>query len=87
MGAHEESLSAVNTIRERRGAAAISFLDPAVLYEETTTELYHEGAVFFLMKSLGMVDEVMPLEEYRYLLPIPQDAMEKNMNLAQNPGY
>lgn len=72
------------------------------LLDERRMELAMEGQRWFDLCRLDKVEEVMnavyakdsgrhaqksPFNEYSYKLPIPQDAIDKNENLVQNPGY
>ena len=49
--------------------------------------LLHSGTYFAFLKRTGLAKEVCGVEDYRLLLPIPQQELETNMNLMQNPGY
>jgi hypothetical protein len=69
---------------------------------ERRLELAFEGQRWFDLCRLGKVEEVMnavfakdegrpaqryPYDQYSYKLPIPQDIIDQNPNLEQNPGY
>lgn len=70
--------------------------------DERRMELAFEGQRWFDLCRLDKVEEVMnavyardpgrhaqrsPYNEFSYLLPIPQGAIDQNSNLVQNPGY
>lgn len=70
--------------------------------DERRMELAMEGQRWFDLCRLDKVEEVMnavyakdsgrhaqrsPFNQYSYLLPIPQGAIDQNSNLQQNPGY
>lgn len=72
------------------------------LLDERRMELAFEGQRWFDLCRLDKVEEVMnavyakdpgrhaqraPFNQYSYLLPIPQGAIDQNSNLKQNPGY
>lgn len=69
---------------------------------ERRLELAFEGQRWFDLVRLDKVEEVMnavfkkdegrpaqryPYDEYSYKLPLPQDVIDQNPNLVQNPGY
>lgn len=70
--------------------------------DERRMELAFEGQRWFDLCRLDKVEEVMnavyakdagrhaqrsPYNQFSYLLPIPQGAIDQNANLVQNPGY
>lgn len=70
--------------------------------DERRMELCFEGQRWFDLCRLDKVEEVMngidrrdsgrhalrsPFNQFSYLLPIPQGAIDQNSNLVQNPGY
>jgi len=70
--------------------------------KERRLELAMEGQRWFDLVRLGKVEEVMnavydkdegrpaqvyPFTKLSYVLPIPQDVIDQNPNLVQNPGY
>jgi hypothetical protein len=70
--------------------------------KERRLELAMEGQRWFDLVRLNKVEEVMnavfetdegrpdleyPFTELSYILPIPQDIIDQNPNLVQNPGY
>jgi len=70
--------------------------------DERRMELALEGQRWFDLCRLDKVEEVMntinsrdngrhalrsPYNQFSYLLPIPQGAIDQNSNLVQNPGY
>lgn len=72
------------------------------LLKERRLELAFEGQRWFDLCRLNKVEEVMnavyakdegrlsqkkPFNPYSYRMPIPQNAMDMNDNLIQNPGY
>ena len=40
-----------------------------------------------MLKRIGKAKEISGCEDYQLLLPIPQDELNFNPNLSQNPGY
>jgi len=70
------------------------------LLKERRLELAFEGQRWFDLVRLDKVESVLnnlkdsgrpalvyPYNEYSYKLPIPQDVLDQNPNLVQNPGY
>jgi len=70
--------------------------------KERRLELALEGQRWFDLVRLDKVEEVMnavfakdegrpaqvyPFTKLSYVLPIPQDVIDQNPNLVQNPGY
>lgn len=70
--------------------------------KERRLELALEGERWFDLVRLELVEEVMnavfdkdegrpaqamPYTRLSYVLPIPQDVIDQNPNLVQNPGY
>jgi hypothetical protein len=69
---------------------------------ERRLELAFEGERWFDLVRLDKVEDVMnavfskdegrpaqkyPYDKFSYKLPIPQDVIDQNPNLEQNPGY
>jgi hypothetical protein len=82
----------LNVIRNRAG---LEDLDPisttndyldALLYERRA-ELNFEGHRFFDLVRLGRAEEVLGLEPFRRVLPIPRNELQVSDALLQNPGY
>ena len=74
----------------------------AAYMKERRLELALEGHRWFDLVRLDKVEEVMnavyakdegrpaqafPFTSLSYILPIPQDVIDQNPNLVQNPGY
>jgi len=70
------------------------------LLKERRLELAFEGQRWFDLVRLDKVESVLnnlkdsgrpplvyPYDQYSYKLPIPQDILDQNPNLVQNPGY
>jgi len=81
----------VNELRTARGAGVLATVDAAAMIDERGRELYWEG--------IRRVDQVRfstftstwasktSTDPARVLFPVPQQAMDSNPNLRQNPGY
>ena len=97
------ALQALNTLRAARGLANIgdgaaddksaSGIVSAVL-RERRVELAFEGHRFFDLKRRGLNipkpqngTVSLPYTDYRILAPIPEDQVDLNPDLIQNPGY
>ena len=87
----------VNMIRNNRGATALGSISLTDLYKERRMELCFEGHELFDLsrtgRSLtrtdydGAVNKDIPFPDYRWALPIPQQELDANENMEQNPGY
>ncbi|WKN32886.1 RagB/SusD family nutrient uptake outer membrane protein [Porifericola rhodea] len=90
-GQTAEALEMVNELRAKRGASQLSSLDEATLLDERGRELYWEGIRRVDQIRFGTFDdtwhEKTVTESFRVLYPIPQQALDSNPNLVQNPGY
>ncbi|WPP48416.1 RagB/SusD family nutrient uptake outer membrane protein [Catalinimonas niigatensis] len=86
-----EALTLVNQLRENRGASPLASLDENALLDERGRELYWEGIRRTDQVRFGTFDDVWHdktvTDPFRVLYPIPQQALDSNPNLVQNPGY
>lgn len=86
-----EALTLVNELRANRGASPLASLDEATLLDERGRELYWEGIRRVDQIRFGTFDDIWHektnTEPFRVLYPIPQQALDSNPNLVQNPGY
>jgi len=90
-------LADVNMIRNNRGATPLGSIAIADVYRERRMELCFEGHQMFDLartgRSLtrtdfdGAVNKDIPFPDYRWAFPIPQQEMDANENMEQNPGY
>ncbi len=86
------ALATVNELRAVRGATPLGALDEAAMLDERGRELYWEGIrrvdqVRFGTFATGTWAYKDNTEPFRVLFPIPQQALDSNPNLVQNPGY
>lgn len=90
-GQNGEALNLINELRENRGASPLSSLDENAILDERGRELYWEGIRRTDQVRFGTFDDTWHDKEvtdsYRVLYPIPQQALDSNPNLMQNPGY
>ncbi len=84
----------LNVLRARAGIdplAAVNSIDQ--ILQERFVELAVEGHRWFDLKRTGKVNEVMSIinptswQATDALLPIPQNELDLNPNMTQNPGY
>ena len=91
MGNSEGALEVLNEVRETRGAPSISSIDLDGMLNERGYELYWEGLRRIDQIRFGTYtdewSEKPASDESRILFPIPQQALDTNPNLEQNPGY
>ena len=87
----ETALDVVNQLRAVRGASALNSIDEATMLDERGRELYWEGIRRTDQIRFGTYtntwSEKTAQEPFRTLFPIPQQAIDSNPNLVQNPGY
>lgn len=87
----EKGLSRLNELRNRRGLANIypsseaKFID--ALLEERRRELLCENHRWYDLVRLGKAVEVLGIQPYQTLMPVPASERSANKNLTQNDGY
>ena len=85
------ALEMVNELRETRGASPLATLDESAMLDERGRELYWEGIRRVDQIRFGTFTDTWKEKEnteaFRVLFPIPQQALDSNPNLIQNPGY
>ncbi len=82
----------LNVIRNRAGLedlAAITTTEAYVdaLQYERRAELNYEGHRFFDLVRLGQAEEVLGIEPFRKIMPIPRTELQVSEAMVQNPGY
>mgnify|MGYP002400102179 CR=1 FL=1 len=89
LGNAGDAISYYNKMAESRGTAAISsttdFIDHMLSLWQT--ELKGTGTYFAFLKRNNLAEEVLNISAYKQLLPIPQNELDKNRYMTQNPGY
>ncbi len=90
-GGGTTALEMVNNLRTIRGASTLTSMDESTMLDERGRELYWEGYRRVDQVRFGTFDDQWSEKEntdsYRNLFPIPQQALDSNPNLMQNPGY
>jgi len=105
-GPNADAYQHINDIRERAGLAPLSGLSQAefrdAVRNERRVELACEFTRYMDLKRWGILierinearplnyDNFEPVEEFRVLLPFPQDELDRHQGLTnadQNPGY
>jgi hypothetical protein len=85
------ALDVVNILRSKRGAPQLGTLDLDAMLLERGKELYWEGIRRVDLIRFGSFAKTWQdkdnTEPFRVLFPIPQQAIDSNPNLKQNPGY
>ena len=91
------ALECLNEVRTRSGVAGLDASDVPnqesfrrAILDERQREFPYEGHRWFDLVRMGYAQEVMGIQDYQLLFPIPQNEMEKIGNteiLWQNPGY
>ncbi len=77
----------LNTLRARSNAAPILGASLQDILEERQRELAFEGHRFHDAKRLQETIDGFPYNANNLVMPIPQDDVDTNPNLIQNPGY
>ncbi len=87
----------VNAIRLQRGASELGSVSLGGVYAERRRELCYEGHELFdlartqrgLVRSDydGASNQNIDFPNYMWAMPIPQEEMDANANMEQNPGY
>ncbi|HRV85041.1 MAG TPA: RagB/SusD family nutrient uptake outer membrane protein [Saprospiraceae bacterium] len=87
----ESALDVVNNLRAKRGAPALASIDASGVLDERGRELYWEGFrrddQIRFGTFTGTWEAKTTTDPNRVLYPIPQQALDSNPNLTQNPGY
>ena len=80
-------LDDVNTVRARAGAAPLGEVTREVILMERQRELAFEGFFIHDVQRTGGSIAGIPAGDPRLTFPIPQDEMDTNASMEQNPGY
>lgn len=88
----DAALADINIIRSRAGASDAAFTDQnsliQVYLDETMREFFGEGFRFFALIRLNRHNEVLDIEDFRRIFPIPQQEVTiDGTPIVQNPGY
>jgi hypothetical protein len=85
------ALDAINQVRTRAGMPAYTSLTLDTIFEERGFEMFAEASRRTDMIRFGKWNEAWwekgQSEPFRALFPIPQQAINANPSLVQNPGY
>ncbi len=102
LGSTDEALTYLNQVRSRAGLAPVAGVDQdkfrSSIENERRVEFLSEGHRWFDLVRTGRAQTVMnnyfankglnfTLEDHELLMPIPQDEIDIDPNLAQNIGY
>lgn len=79
----------LNQVVEARGCVLPDTGDDFItsLQKVWASELKGTGTYFAFLKRNRLAQTLLGLEEYMLLLPIPQEPIDRNPALKQNPGY
>jgi|GEM_PF-5417078 len=86
------SRSALNELRQRASETVVgsgvngSDLIEAV-YDQWISEMSFSGTTFSTLKRFQRAQDVLSIQEFQLLLPIPQAVIDSNPNMFQNMGY
>jgi hypothetical protein len=90
-GDNAGALALVNALRTARSAKPLASINEAGMLDERGRELYWEGIRRVDQVRFGTFAGTWSFKTVtdpsRVLFPIPQQALDSNPNLRQNPGY
>lgn len=92
LGNSQQSIDLLNQVRTRNNHPAIApgaskeQVQQALL-QEWDKDMTKEGHWFFTLKRFGNAEQVLNIQSYMNLLPIPRREMDFNSAITQNPGY
>tara|TARA_R110002050_G_scaffold289068_1_gene441471 strand:+ start:30402 stop:31940 length:1539 start_codon:yes stop_codon:yes gene_type:complete len=85
------ALALVNAVRDRAGVLPYTELTEKNIYDERGRELFAEGIRRHDMIRFGTYGdawfEKAPSDATKTIFPIPQNQLDSNASLTQNPGY
>jgi hypothetical protein len=85
------ALTDVNVIRARSNASALTTLDADIMLAERGREMFGEGYRRSDLIRFGKYNDAWwekgASESFRNIFPIPQQQIDANSGLTQNPGY
>lgn len=86
-----DALTLINTLRASRSASNLASVTAQNILDERGRELYWEGIRRVDQVRFETFDDVWQektsTEKKRVIFPVPQQALDSNPNLTQNPGY
>lgn len=84
-----QALKYLNQVRKRNGGDQIdgSSNVQSALQNEWKKDLGNEGLYFSVLKRMDKAKEILNIEDYKLLFPIPQRELDMIPNMKQNPGY
>ena len=77
----------LNQVSSTKGIETTSTETLAAISEVRRRIQIDFGGYFAFLKRTGQAQTTLGLEDYQLLFPIPQDEINSNPNLKQNPGY
>lgn len=91
LGRTAEALALANQLRTRSSAPPLTTINAAILLSERGKEFYAEGQRRSDLIRFGRFNDAWwekpASQPFRALFPIPQNQLQANPNLKQNPGY
>lgn len=87
LGNTNQAKAYLNKVIDARGLSAASGDFMASLQKVWESELKATFSYFAFLKRNGLAVTKLSLEEYQLVLPIPQNDIDMNPSMSQNPGY
>ncbi len=87
LGDNNTAKNSLNMVRPRRAQAEHTVISADDILDQWEIELDMEGQFFGTLKRFGKVEEVLMVESFKTILPIPQAIIDEHPNMFQNPGY
>lgn len=88
LGNNSAAITYLNKVNQNRGLPSATTSNIITSLQATwKSELKGTGTYFAFLKRNGLAEQVLNIQSYRLLLPIPLNELLRNPNIAQNPGY
>ncbi len=87
-----DAITVMDELRLRAGEASVTpgISQPnllALVFDQWQSEMAKEGVSFQTMKRFGRATTDLIIEDFKLLLPIPQEVIDNNPGFFQNAGY
>lgn len=88
LGNNSGAITYLNKVDQNRGLPSATTSNIITSLQATwKSELKGTGTYFAFLKRNGLAEQALNIQSYKILLPIPQNQLNYNPNIIQNPGY
>lgn len=87
LGNDTKAIEYLNQVKSAKGIETTSTEVIPAISEVRSKIQIDFGGYFAFLKRTGLAQSTLGLEEYQLLFPIPQDEINRNPSMTQNPGY